>query len=110
MTKSVDTINKDQIESTDFFEAMPMTAGHFVFRDDSIDENFASEEDHQKLQDEIRTTAIITLVLVAVVAVALSVLLWGGLGALKGSLPHTTSPATNDFEASLRLRGIGGTQ
>jgi hypothetical protein len=80
-------------ESTDFFEAMPMTAGHFVFRDDVVDD----EMTHSNIQDEIRTTAIVTLVLVAIVAVALSLLVWQGLGTIKG----ITAPTANATSTEL---------
>lgn len=70
-------------ETTDFFESMPMTAGHYVYRDDTMD----AEAEHDSIQNEIRTTAIITLVLVAIVAVALGVLVWQGIGTLRETFP-----------------------
>ncbi|MEO7617370.1 MAG: hypothetical protein ABIS59_00850 [Candidatus Saccharibacteria bacterium] len=80
------TSKTSEVESTDFFETMPMTAGHFVFRDDTIE---LEDKNHDDLAHEIKATAIITLVLVLVTAVALSLLVWRGLDTIRGTVSPT---------------------
>ena len=72
-------------EATEFFETMPMTANHFVYRDD-VTEDSKTQYSHSDIHQEIKTTAIITLVLVAITAVALGLLIWRGLSTVKGSM------------------------
>ena len=80
---------QQQEEPVDFFEAMPMTAGHFVFRDDATDS--IQEDTSSSLAQEIKTTAIVTLVLVLVTAVALSLLIWRGLDTIRGTVDPTAN-------------------
>jgi hypothetical protein len=78
-------------ESTDFFESMPFAlndspwrAGHFVYRDDATNTSGS-------IENEIKTTSIITLVLVLITAVALGLLIWKGLVSVKGDVNQVTS-------------------
>lgn len=94
MSKMDTTYKSDitKVESTDFFETMPMSAGHFVFRDDAI---ALDEKNHDDRAQEIKTTAIITLVLVMITAVALGLIVWKGLETIRGTVspaPNVTSP------------------
>ncbi len=93
------------VELTDFFETMPMAmndsawrGGHFVYRDDAVMDHY-----HEKQRDttntiekEIKTTAIITLVLVLITAVALSLFIWRGLNTIKGNVNQITD--TTSYE------------
>lgn len=88
-------VTTEEAESVEFYEAMPMAAsdspwraGHFVYRDDVMD---APMEESSHLRDEIKTTAIITLVLVAVTAVALGLIIWRGLGTLEAGSGQTAN-------------------
>lgn len=93
------------VESTEFFETMPMAAndspwraGHFVYRDDAAidpyDDTFADKGN--TIEREIKTTAIITLVLVLITAVALSLFIWSGLTSVKGTVNQVTD--TTSYE------------
>jgi hypothetical protein len=75
-------------EPVDFFETMPMAAGHFVFRDDTIE---LEDKNHDDITGEIKATAIITLVLVLVTAVALGLLVWRGLDTIRGTVNPTAN-------------------
>lgn len=87
------------VESTDFFETMPMTASHFVYRDDAsinpYDENI--NNDSHSIESEIKTTAIVTLVLVMITAVALSLFIWRGLSTVKGNMNQVTGPTSYEL-------------
>jgi hypothetical protein len=84
-------------ESTDFFESMPFAlndspwrAGHFVYRDDATIDHY-EENTSGSIENEIKTTSIITLVLVLITAVALGLLIWKGLVSVKGDVNQVTS-------------------
>jgi hypothetical protein len=83
----------DNREADDFREAMPMTAEHFGAQ--------AAPEDEGKF------IAIITLVLVALVVVALGLLLLRGIDTIKGTVPQQQpAPQTqpqSDSSGSLEL-------
>lgn len=68
------------VDTTEFYESIPMASSHFAYRDDTIE----MPETHVRTnkQDEFKTTAIVTLVLVTVTAVALGLIVWNGLGTL----------------------------
>ncbi len=94
------------MESTDFFETMPMTLNdapwsdsHFVYRDDaSIDPYDGSYANSgNSIENEIKTTAIITLVLVLITAVALSLFIWQGLGAVKGNMNQPIGATSSEL-------------
>ena len=87
MPKAIKPQKSQLEEPVDFFEAMPMTAGHFVFRDDAIDH--IDQDKSDDITQEIKTTAIITLVLVLITAVALSLLIWRGLDTIRGTVSPT---------------------
>jgi preprotein translocase subunit SecF len=78
-TKDQDTRDKRDDE---FYEAMPLAQGqHYVYRDDTfVEANSADEAANQRL------TAIITLVLVLVLAVALGFLFARGLQMMHDNL------------------------
>jgi len=95
MSKSKKSLKAEETDPADFFETMPMTAGHFVYRDDAM--GALNEKDSISIEDEIKTTAIITLVLVLVTAIALGLLIWRGLDTIKG----TTTPTANSSSLEL---------
>ncbi len=84
-------------ESTDFFETLSMTADHYIFHDDTVDTSWDQEVDNYALlnesdvQSEIKTTAIITLVLVLITSVALGLIVWRGLTSLQNTTNSTNA-------------------
>lgn len=89
MSGEKNSVSPHQEDQVDFFETMPMTAGHFVFRDDAT--KVITENSSHDIAQEIKTTAIVTLVLVLVTAVALSLLIWRGLDTIRGTVNPTAS-------------------
>ena len=89
-------------ESTDFFETLSMTADHYIFHDDSEDSHGREEADNYALLNkpdiasEMKTTAIITLVLVLITSVALGIIIWRSLATMQGAV-HANSTA-NSYE------------
>ena len=95
----------EPIDSTEFFETMPISisdapwrADHFVYRDDAVIDHHDEKYDNpgKNIESEIKTTAIITLVLVLITAVALSLFIWRGLTTVKGNINQLTD--TTSYE------------
>ncbi len=83
---------RDQPDQGDeFYETMPLTASHYVYRDDTLPDSLRDRQ----LDD--RRTAIITLILVLVVAVALGLLFARGLQII-GESPTGTATTSGSFE------------
>ena len=88
MNKPDQPLETEKIESDNFFETMPMMADHFAYRDDS--DSYLELSPDAKMERQIRSTAIITLLLVAIAALALGVLVWRGLNTIQGAVSPTT--------------------
>ena len=104
--QQVPTQEQEPVDSTDFFEAMPMAvsdapwrAGHFVYRDDAAIDQYDEKHDNtgNSIENEIKTTAIITLVLVLITAVALSLFIWRGLSTVKGNINQVTDSTSYEL-------------
>ena len=78
-------ISKTTKKDDEFYETMPLTGQHYVYRDDVDEFRGAPDASAQ------RATAIITLVLVGVVAVALGLLFARGLQIVGGAQPTDTT-------------------
>lgn len=84
-----DQLRRHDEHTEEFYETMPMAVSpHYVYRDDAIEAPI-------EVTPNARRTAIITLVLVALVAVAMGLLIVKGLGLIRGDL---SSPVTNTNE------------
>jgi hypothetical protein len=88
-----------QKEEETFYEAMPMAAdARYRFSDvEEAPEPELSDRDHLTI-DETKTTAIVTLILTALVAVGLALLIWRGLDTIKG-----VNPPPSNTSGSLEL-------
>jgi hypothetical protein len=84
----------DEDQDDNFFEALGTTASRYHYRDASEDDN---DIDRQHSSDG-RLTAIITLVLVVLVAIAMGILMLRGLDTIRSSVP-----ATSNSSGSLEL-------
>jgi hypothetical protein len=107
MAATTDTVKIDE-----FYEAMPATADSFAFGANPS----ADESDHGQAYDDDRPTddgrmlALITLMLVALVAVALGMLFLRGIDAVKGAVPAgqqqtlpQNAPQPNDSSGTLEM-------
>lgn len=79
-------IRQPDESSEEFYETMPMAASHYVYRDDALPVEAAPN---------VRRTAIITLVLVAIVALAVGLLIAKGLDLIRTDM---SAPITNNSE------------
>lgn len=78
--------NRPDKAAEEFYETMPMTASsHYVYRDDAP----------AQAEPNVRRTAIITLVLVAIVALAVGLIIAKGLSLVQGEVG---TPVTNSSE------------
>lgn len=82
-------------EHDNFYEAMPATADSLRTWDSAEDEPVDLPDKEQLTIDDSKTTAIITLVLTAVVAVGLALLFLRGLEIIKGETSASTSTQTH---------------
>lgn len=67
---------------------MPAATDHYIYHDDAADYRAAAkttDTNREKIQAQARTTAITTLVLVALVAVLMGVLLFRGIDLIRES-------------------------
>jgi hypothetical protein len=83
-------------EEESFYEAMPMAGTGYRFHDvepaDTEIQTEAEASDRDRLTiDETKTTAIVTLILTALVAIGLALLIWRGLDTIKGVNPSQTN-------------------
>jgi hypothetical protein len=75
-----------QRQTDEFYEVMPLTASpHYIYRDDVAMADDTPEDN--RLRDQTRVTAIITLLLVSLAAVIMGLLFVRGLQTMQDALP-----------------------
>jgi hypothetical protein len=79
--------NRKREEQDNFYEAMPATADQFRTWESAEEPDLPDQK--QLTIDDTKTTAIITLILTAVVAVGLALLFLRGLEIIKGETTST---------------------
>jgi len=90
----------DKHRDEPFYESMPATYDHFVnafpeAEDEAREEELLTGEEQQTLEPEgQKFTAIITILLVAFVAIALGVLFLRGLDTIKSTVPTQAIPSS----------------
>ena len=87
MESKRDIDSRESSGSEDFYEVMPLTGSHYVYRDDVV-----NDVAPERIYNNAKITAIITLILVGLVALALGILLAKSLQTLRA---NTQVTATN---------------
>jgi hypothetical protein len=83
-----------------FYEAMPATARNYGLGGNTVIEHEEEAElsDHDHLTvDDTKTTAVVTLILTALVTIGLALLFMRGLDIIQGTAPAPSSTHTVNF-------------